>query len=158
MCSRWQWASLAHRISLLFFRCSTWPRASLARCHFFVFVVDDGEPGGLLSFFSFFLRCKRQRRVRQARCHLLYMSKKTIVKKKQIKKKVDVHLFATNALVSFWRSIFFNTTSTTFSTTLLLQHYFNTPVQHCLLQQHFNIVFVALLSATLLLFLSDEEV
>jgi len=80
------------------------------------------------------------------------------VEKKQIKKKVDVHLLATNALVSFWRNIFCNTILATFYATPLLQHYFNTHVQHCFLQQHFNIVFVAPFFATLLLLLSDEEV
>ncbi len=44
------------------------------------------------------------------------------------KKKVDGHLFATNALVIFWRSVFSNTTSATSSTT---------PFQHCF----YNIVF-----------------
>jgi hypothetical protein len=47
----------------------------------------------------------------------------------------------------------FNTTSTP-----LLQHCFNTPVQHCLLQQHFNIAFVAPSSATLFLLLNDDKV
>jgi hypothetical protein len=41
----------------------------------------------LLSFLSFFLRCRRWWRARQARHHLLHLSKKTRVKKKQIKKK-----------------------------------------------------------------------
>jgi hypothetical protein len=35
----------------------------LAHCHLFVYflgLVDDGELGGSLSFFGFFLRCRRQ--------------------------------------------------------------------------------------------------
>jgi hypothetical protein len=83
------------------------------------------------------------------------------VKNKQIKTKVDVHLLATNALVFLeerflqhhFNNVFFNTVSTP-----LLQHCFNTLVQHCLLQQHFNIASVAASSTTLLLFLSDGEV
>jgi hypothetical protein len=59
------------------------------------------------------------------------------VKKKQRKKKVDVYLLATDALVIFWKNIFYNTTSATFSTTLL-QHRFcsivsTPPLQHCFL-------------------------
>jgi hypothetical protein len=50
-------------------------------------------------------------------------------------------------------NVFYNTTSIS-----LLQHGFNTPVQHCLLQQHFTIAFVAPSSGTLLKLLSDGEV
>jgi hypothetical protein len=48
-------------------------------------------------------------------------------------KKVVVHLLATNALVIFWRNVFCNTTLATSSATPLLQHCFNTHVQHCFL-------------------------
>jgi hypothetical protein len=41
------------------------------------------------------------------------------------KKKVDVHLLATNALVIFWRSIFSNTTLATSSAALLQHHLCN---------------------------------
>jgi hypothetical protein len=83
------------------------------------------------------------------------------VKNKQIKRKVDVHLLAIDALVFLeerflqhhFNNVFCNTVSTP-----LLQHYFNTPVQHYLLQQHFNITSVAPSSATLFLLLSDDEV
>jgi predicted NAD/FAD-binding protein len=99
--------------------------------------------------------------------------------KEENKKKVDVHLLATNALVIFWRSVFCNTTSAMSSTTPLqqcllqhhfsnvfcnttstplLQHCFNTPMQHCLLQQHFNITSITPSSTTLLLLLSDGKV
>jgi hypothetical protein len=54
---------------------------------------------------------------------------------KDKKKMVDVHLFATNAQVVFWSNIFCNNFLTTFSTVVF---------QHCLLQHHFNIIFVAL--------------
>jgi hypothetical protein len=77
------------------------------------------------------------------------LCKGTKVKKKQ-KKKVDVHLLATNALVIFWRSIFCNTTLA-MSFVTLLQHCFCTivfcnidstlPLQHCI-QQHSNITFI----------------
>jgi hypothetical protein len=54
------------------------------------------------------------------------------------KRKVGVHLLATNALVIFWRSVFCNTTSTT--------SFWNTAstpfLQHC-----FNIAFATLSSA-----------
>jgi len=36
-------------------------------------------------------------------------NKWTRVKKKQREKKVNVHLFATDALVTFWRSVLCNT-------------------------------------------------
>jgi hypothetical protein len=42
--------------------------------------------------------------------------------KEENKKKVDVHLLATNALVIFWRSIFCNTTLATSSATPLQHH------------------------------------
>jgi hypothetical protein len=67
---------------------------------FFLGVKDNDKPGKLVVIYYIY-------------------EKKTRVKKKQIKIKVDVHLFATNALVIFWRSIFCNTTSATSSTTLL---------------------------------------
>jgi hypothetical protein len=75
------------------------------------------------------------------------------------KKKVDVHLLTTYALVIFWSNIFCNTTSTTSSATplqqRLLQHRFNTtfatsssvaPLQHCFC----NIVFYSIASTSLL--------
>jgi hypothetical protein len=78
-----------------------------------------------------------------------------------MKRKVEVHLLATHALVFLeerflqhhFNNVFCNTVSTP-----LLQHCFNTLVQHCLLQQHFNIASVAPSSATLLLLLSDNKV
>jgi hypothetical protein len=85
------------------------------------------------------------------------------------KKKVDVHLLATDAQVFFgvvffatplqcllqhhFSKVFYNTASTP-----LLQHCFNMPMQHYLLQQHFNIAFVAPSSTTLFLLLSDGEI
>jgi hypothetical protein len=84
------------------------------------------------------------------------------VKNKQRKKKFDVHLLATDALVIFWRNVFCNTIlATSFATSL--QHRFcsiasTPPLQHCLLQHHFNIASVAPSSATSLLLLSDGEV
>jgi hypothetical protein len=84
------------------------------------------------------------------------------MKKKQRKKKVDVHLLAKNALVIFWRSIFCNTTPATSSTTPLQHHFCNitstSPLQHCFLQQHFNIASITLSSAASLLLLSDSGV
>jgi hypothetical protein len=74
------------------------------------------------------------------------------VKKRQRKKKVDVYLFATDAQVIFWNNIFCNTTLAT-SFAAPLQYRFcsivfyiiiicsiasTPPLQHCLLQQHFN--------------------
>jgi hypothetical protein len=59
------------------------------------------------------------------------------------KKKVDVHLLATNALVIFWMSIFCNTTSTKSSVAPLQHRFYNIvfcniastpPLQHCLLR------------------------
>ncbi len=106
-----------------FYKCSRWWRASLACLHLFAFfcVADDSEPGGSLSFFSLFLKCKRRWRTKQAHRHLLHLSKKTRMKKKQIKRKVDVHLLATDALVFLG-----GTFSTTPFQQRLLQHYFNT--------------------------------
>jgi hypothetical protein len=124
-------------------------------------VADDGEPPLLIIISLFFFRCRRQRQTKQARRHLLHLSKKIGVKNKQIKRKVDVHLLAIDALVFLeerflqhhFSNIFCNTVSTP-----LLQHCFNTPVQHYFLQQHFNIASIAPSFATLLLLLSDGEV
>jgi hypothetical protein len=128
-------------------------------------VANDGEPPRLIVislFFSqvsrwklaerlvvislFFLRCRRRRWTKQARHYLLHLSKKIGVKNKQIKRKVDVHLLTTDTLVLLeehflqhhFSNVFCNIVSTP-----LLQHCFDTLVQHCLLQQHFNIAFVA---------------
>jgi hypothetical protein len=58
------------------------------------------------------------------------------------KKKVDVHLLATNALIIFWMNIFCNTTSVTFSIPSLQHRFYSIvfctiastpPLQHCLL-------------------------
>jgi G:T-mismatch repair DNA endonuclease (very short patch repair protein) len=84
----------------------------------------------------FFLRCRRQQRTKQACRHLLHLSKKIGVKNKQIKKKVDVHLLATNALVFLEECFLQHHFSNVFCNTIsapLLQHCFNTPMQHCLL-------------------------
>jgi hypothetical protein len=83
------------------------------------------------------------------------------VKNKQIKRKVDVNLFATNALVFLEERFLqhhFNNVFCNIISTPLLQHCFNTHVQHCLLQQQFNIASIAPSSATLLLLLNDGEV
>jgi hypothetical protein len=101
--------------------------------------------------FFVFLWCRKRRQTKQVRRHLLHLSKKTRVKNKQIKRKVDVHLLATDALVfleerflqQHFNNVFCNIAST--SATRLLQ-------------QHFNIASVAPSSATLLLLLSDGEV
>ncbi len=69
-------------ISLFFFQVSRWRRA-----------------GRLIVISLFFLWCRRRRRTKQVRRHLLHLSKKTRVKNKHIKRKIDVHLLATNALV-----------------------------------------------------------
>jgi hypothetical protein len=103
-------------------------------------------------------KTKKWRQAKEARYHLLHLRKKdkwwwaSLAKKnKQSKKKVDVHLLATNALVIFWRSVFFNTISETSSTAPLQHRFYNiifysiasTPLlQHCFLQQHFNITFI----------------
>jgi len=108
---------------LHFFRCSRWWRTSLVRRHFFAFffslgAVDDGEPlrlivislffsqvsrwwraGRLIVISLFFFWCRRRRQTKQVRRHLLHFSKKIIVKNKQITRKVDVHLLATDTLV-----------------------------------------------------------
>ncbi len=79
--------------------CSRWRQASVAHHHFNFFsgVGNDDEPRGLLSFLSFFLRCKRRWWIRQAHYHLLHLSKnrhllrlskKTRMKKKQIKNRL----------------------------------------------------------------------
>jgi hypothetical protein len=89
------------------------------------------------------------------------------VKKKQRKENFDVHLLTTNAIVIFWKSAFCNTTLV-MSPTTPLQHRFNnivfcsigstSPLQHCLLQHHFNIAYVALSCATSFMLLSVGKV
>jgi predicted thioesterase len=59
--------------------------------------------------------------------HASSLSSTTFDQKKQTKKKVDVHLFATNALVIFWNKVS------------------ATPLQQHLLQHRFSTTFVALL-------------
>ncbi len=66
---------------------------------FFLKLVDDGKPEGSSSFLCFFFWCRRRRQTKQVRRHLLHFSKKIIVKNKQITRKVDVHLLATDTLV-----------------------------------------------------------
>jgi hypothetical protein len=151
-CNRWRQASLARRhffVCFLFFSGvaddGEPPRLVVISLFFFLGVAHDGEPGGSSSFLSFFLRCKRWQWAKQACRHLLHLNKKTRVKKKQIKKKVDVHLLATDALVIFWSSIFYNTTLATSSTTLL-QHQFCSIVSTRLC----NIVFYNNISTLLL--------
>jgi hypothetical protein len=92
----------------------------------------------------------------EAHHHLLHLRKKTKVK------KVDVHLLTIYALVIFWRSIFCNTTSAT-SSASSLQHRFcsiasTLLLQHCLLQQHFNITSVTPSSVALLLLFNGSKV
>jgi hypothetical protein len=68
-----------------------------------------------------------------------------------VAEEVYVHLLTTDALIIFWRSVSYNTTSTT-SSVAFFQHHFcsiifynivsTPPLQHCLLQQHFNIAFM----------------
>ncbi len=96
-----------------------------------------------------------------------FLCKGTIVTKKKRKKMVDVHLFDTDAPVIFWRSVFCNTISTTSFATPLQHHFCNIvfcsiastpPLQHCLLQQHFNINSVAPSFTTSFLLLSGDKV
>jgi hypothetical protein len=109
---------------IFFLRCSRWGRTSSARCHLFFFflgVVDDDEPKGSSSFLSFFLRCKRWQKVGSPSS--ITSEQKNKNEKEANKKKVDVHLLVTNALVNFWSNVFYNTTSTTSSATPLQHHF-----------------------------------
>jgi uncharacterized protein YegP (UPF0339 family) len=77
--------------------------------------------------------------------------------KKDPKKRVNVHLLATNAHVIFWSNVFCNTTSAT-SSIAPLQHRFYSiifysiastpPSQHRIWQHHFNTTFATLSSTT----------
>jgi hypothetical protein len=125
---------------------------------------DDDEPPSLLPFST--LEEEKKQRDDDERegssSSATLMEKKTRVKKKQRKKKVDVHLLATFALVIFWRSVFCNTTLATSSITSLQHRSCNIastpPLQHCLLQQHFNIASLAPSFAASLLLLSGSKV
>jgi hypothetical protein len=85
----------------------------------------------------------------QVRCHLLHRSKKTRVKNKQTKRKVDVHLLATDALVfleeRFLQHHFSNVFASASAT--LFQHAYatlssTTTLQHCFCSTIFcNITF-----------------
>ncbi len=110
---------------------------------------NDNKPPGSLSFVTPEKKIKEMTMSQGTCCHLLHLRKKTRVKKKQSKKKVDVHLLGTYALVIFWKIVFCNTILATSSTTPL-QHRScsiasTSPLQHCLLQQHFNSTSTSLL-------------
>jgi hypothetical protein len=83
------------------------------------------------------------------------------------KERADVHLLATDAQVIFWNSVFFNTTSATSFATLFQHRFYSIvfcnisstlPLQHCFLQEHFNIASIAPSSTTLFLLLNSDEV
>jgi len=90
--------------------------------------------GGSLSFATFKKKIKHMRKRKKE------MNKS---EKETKKKKVDGHLLATDAVVIFWRSVFYNNTSAT-SSVAPFQHYFcsivfcnivsTPPLQYFLLQ------------------------
>jgi hypothetical protein len=79
--------------------------------------------------------------------------KGTRVKKKKKKKRVDVHLLATYALIIFLKKVFYNNISATSCATLLQHRFYNivfcstastSLLQHHLLQHCFNTTFATL--------------
>ncbi len=113
------------------------PDSLSSLCFFVSSAADDGEPEGLSSFLGFFLKCRRRRRARHARHHLLHLnknhhllhlSKKTRMKKK---KKKSWCIFTCHKCTSYFGGAFFAT-----------------PLQQCLLQHCFNTTLAALLQQT----------
>jgi hypothetical protein len=116
--------------------------------------TDENEPPSSLSFFTpkkkikwwwakrlIAISCRNLVRIvkdeNKWNIHNRLLCKRTRVKKKQRKKKVDVDLLATYALVIFWRRVFCNTILAT-SFAALLQHRFcyiasTLPLQHYIL-------------------------
>jgi hypothetical protein len=95
--------------------------------------------------------------------HLLHLRKKP----KDLFFPCIFKLFATDALVIFWRNVFYNTILT-MSSIAPLQHYFyniifciivsTSPLQHFFLQQHFNIASIAPPFTTSLMPLSGNDI
>jgi hypothetical protein len=127
------------------------PGSSSFLC-FFSQVSRWRRAGRLIVISLFFLWCRKRRRTKQVRRHLLHLSKKTRVKNKQIKRKVDVHLLARDALVFLeerflqhhFSNVFCNIAS---ASATLLQHAYvrlssATALQHCFCSTIFcNITF-----------------
>ncbi len=94
--------------------------------------------------------------------HLLHLRKKP----KDLFFPCIFKLFAIDALVIFWRNVFYNTILT--SSIAPLQHYFyniifciivsTSPLQHFFLQQHFNIASIAPPFTTSLMPLSGNDI